>query len=237
MFRTLLESQAMPVRRAGGTLLSVALHTGVIALAIAATARATLAPPRLAQESTDVVYAQPPLPRHTHQDVPDHRGAFPVIRHDILDGFPVSPIVLSPAPSFSVLKEFPGPDDFPTIALARSAPGEGPGFPQHLSGPSDGVFDAVMVDKAAAARPGNPAPVYPPGLRSAQLEGSVVARFIVDTTGRAEPASIQFPEATDPAFADAVRQALLRSRYLPAVLSGQLVRQLVEQRFSFALAR
>src|SRR5690349_24987495 len=44
MLRTLLESQAVHARRTGGTLVSVAVHTGVIALAIAATARATSAP-------------------------------------------------------------------------------------------------------------------------------------------------------------------------------------------------
>jgi protein TonB len=88
-----------------------------------------------------------------------------------------------------------------------------------------------------APRPGNPAPAYPASLRSAQVEGSVLARFIVDTTGRVEAASINFPEATHALFADAVRQSLLRSRYLPAVLGEHAVRQLVEQRFAFTLTR
>ena len=86
-------------------------------------------------------------------------------------------------------------------------------------------------------RPGNPAPAYPPALRAAQIEGSVLARFVVDTTGRAEPASISFPEATHEQFAEAVRQSLLRSRYLPAIVSERPVRQLVEQRFAFTLTR
>jgi protein TonB len=84
---------------------------------------------------------------------------------------------------------------------------------------------------------GNPTPLYPTALRSAQLEGTVVARFVVDTSGRAEPASVSFREASHPLFADAVRQALLRSRYLPAMLNGRKVRQLVEQRFAFSLVR
>ena len=41
MLRTLLESGASPTRRAGGTVVSIAVHTTAIALAIAATARAT----------------------------------------------------------------------------------------------------------------------------------------------------------------------------------------------------
>jgi protein TonB len=106
-----------------------------------------------------------------------------------------------------------------------------------LASPTSGVYMVSAVDKAAAPRPGNPAPVYPSALRSAQIEGSVLARFVVDTTGRAEPESISFPEATHVQFADAVRQSLLRSRYLPAVVSGRAVRQLVEQRFAFTLTR
>jgi hypothetical protein len=74
-------------------------------------------------------------------------------------------------------------------------------------------------------------------LRAAQIEGSVVARFVVDTTGLAEPESITFPEATHAQFADAVRQSLLHSRYLPAVLGDRHVRQLVEQHFAFTLTR
>jgi protein TonB len=79
--------------------------------------------------------------------------------------------------------------------------------------------------------------VYPAALRSAQIEGEVVARFVVDTTGRAEPASISFPAATHPQFADAVRLTLLRSRYFAAMIGGRSVRQLVEQRFAFTLTR
>jgi hypothetical protein len=49
--------------------------------------------------------------------------------------------------------------------------------------------------------------------------------------------SITFSAATHPLFAEAVRQALLRSRHLPATLGDRPVRQLVEQRFAFTLRR
>jgi hypothetical protein len=74
-------------------------------------------------------------------------------------------------------------------------------------------------------------------LRASQIEGNVVARFVVDTTGLAEPESITFPEATHAQFAEAVRQSLLRSRYLPAMIGDHHVRQLVEQHFAFTLTR
>jgi TonB family protein len=85
--------------------------------------------------------------------------------------------------------------------------------------------------------PDNPAPVYPPALRAAQIEGVVDAQFIIDTLGRAETASIIIRQATQSLFGDAVRQALLRSRYEPAMVGNRRVRQLVEQRFTFSLIR
>jgi protein TonB len=106
-----------------------------------------------------------------------------------------------------------------------------------LASPTDGVYTPTLVDKAAAPQPDNPAPVYPASLRSAQIEGTVLAMFVVDTLGRAEPATIRLTETTHPQFAEAVRQSLLRSRYLPAMVRGRPVRQLVEQRFAFTLTR
>jgi hypothetical protein len=63
----------------------------------------------------------------------------------------------------------------------------------------------------------------------------VSARFVVDTLGRVEPASIEITETTHTLFADAVRVALLRQRFLPAAAGGHLVRQLVVQPFEFRI--
>jgi protein TonB len=118
------------------------------------------------------------------------------------------------------------------MSLAEAGPWSG--RPDEASG---AVFTAPAVERPAAPRADNPAPAYPVSLRSASLEGIVVARFVVDTTGRAEPESITFTAATHPLFAEAVREALLRSRYLPALIRNRPVRQLVEQRFAFTLTR
>src|SRR5690348_10754279 len=56
MFRTLLESGASPTRRAGGTIVSIAVHTTAIVLAIVATARATAVKTREGPPPTDLVY-------------------------------------------------------------------------------------------------------------------------------------------------------------------------------------
>jgi protein TonB len=234
MLRTLLESQAIPSRRAGGTLISVAVHTGVIAIAIVATARATSAPPREAPPTPPIYVASPtrhPEPPPQRHD--DRRGGTTIV----------------PIPTTVLVPPVHVPDHLPSIDLSKPPTDEGLFDGKHISlavgvqgtgalaSLRDGIYTSSTVEKAAAAMSGNPAPVYPSALRAAQLEGTVVARFVVDSTGRAEAASIIFPEASHPQFAEAVRQALLRSRYLPAIVAGRPVRQLVEQRFAFTLTR
>jgi TonB family protein len=67
------------------------------------------------------------------------------------------------------------------------------------------------------------------------VEGSVLTRYIIDTTGRADSASLQVMTATNGAFTDAVREALPGMRFSPAVVQGHKVRQLVEQNFEFRI--
>jgi protein TonB len=233
MLRTLLESQPSPNRRTGGTIISIAVHTGVIALAVAATARATAI--RLPGERINPppLYVVPPTPQHHESLAP--RGNAGTTLIVIVD----KKVLIPP---IDVPKYIPVPDhsrppvdagDFSHGPITLGGGGRGPS----LTSGRDSVYTPTAVEKAAAARPDNPAPVYPSALRAASVEGSVIARFVVDTLGRAEPASIGFPAATHEQFADAVRQALLRSRYLPAMIGGRPVRQLVEQKFEFTLRR
>jgi protein TonB len=232
MLRTLLESKATPTRRGRGTLISVAVHTGVIALAIAGTARAVAPPPADPPRRDTIAYVIPARPNESRS---------PTQPTSMVEGHVLPALQRVLVPVVSV------PDHLPAIDLTRPPTGEvfgprinlagPPGGGPELSRPGDGVYTRDVVEKAVVAQPGNPAPVYPAALRSAQIEGEVVARFVVDTTGRAEPASISFPAATHPQFADAVRLTLLRSRYFAAMIGGRSVRQLVEQRFAFTLTR
>ena len=235
MLRTLLESGASPTRRAGGTIVSIAVHTGAIALAIVATARATAVTPTEEPPRHDIVYQV--LPTRIAQTTNPAAGKplpgtyLPLVRRYIV------PPVTIPTGLPPIDASINGTDQPPIDFGGGGSLGGGVVDRAGLGSPSGGVFTARLVDKPAAARPGNPAPIYPAALRSAQIEGTVLARFVVDSVGRAESASIEFPEATHPLFAEAVRQSLLRSRYLPAMLQGSPVRQLVEQRFAFTLTR
>jgi len=236
MLRTLLESNAAPTRRRGGMLVSIGLHTAVIALAVTATARATVH--RDPVEKTSVIAMLPPAPPRTEHRTkvehspPQQRCCFEI---PIQGTIVVAPVKTPDHLPVIDLGHPPSQDDFCIDCARRDLrrTGEPVGPP---TSPND-VYSGTTVEKAAIPRADNPAPVYPPALRSSQIEGSVTARFIVDTAGRAEPSSIVVEDATHPLFGDAVRQALLRSRYEPAMVANRKVRQLVEQRFTFTLLR
>lgn len=234
MLRTLLESGAVRSRRAGGTIVSIAVHTAAVALAIAATARAY--PVRTADEPPrrPIVYQLLPTPaeRSTNQGAKRLPGTYiaPAVRQY------VAPPVTVPSGLPPIDVSYKG-TDVPIVFTGGGSLGGGVVDRAGAEGATDGVYTPRLVDKAVAPRAGNPAPLYPAALRAAQIEGTVLARFVVDSAGRVESGSIEFPEATHAQFADAVRQSLLRSRYLPAIFAGRPVRQLVEQRFAFTLTR
>jgi protein TonB len=102
------------------------------------------------------------------------------------------------------------------------------------SGSSGKAYDENQVDRAVeVTRPA--APRYPDALKSVGVQGVVSMHFIVDADGRVEPGSIEVISTSHKLFADAVRAALLNTRYRPAEAGGHAVRQMVEQSFSFRL--
>ena len=233
MLQTLLESRARPTRRAGGTIVSVMLHATAITLAIVATARATGRPSGEPPEKTDIVYHRRVLldPPKVVLAQPGTYGFIVVPPRTLIP--PIS--IPDQMPPIDMSRPTTDPRDFEVSRLALGGGGASGGRSEGWSKRNDSLYTPATVEKAAMPRSGNPAPAYPTALRSAQIEGTVLAQFVVDTAGRAEPASISFRHASHPLFADAVRRALLASRYLPAVVNGRPVRQLVEQRFEFTL--
>jgi len=63
----------------------------------------------------------------------------------------------------------------------------------------------------------------------------VLARFVVDTTGRVRMESVIVDVSPHAAFSDAVVDALRRARFQPAEYRGRKVAQLVSQPFLFVL--
>ena len=78
-------------------------------------------------------------------------------------------------------------------------------------------------------------PDYPPRMMEKGIEGYATMRFVVDTTGQVDGSQIEVPRTVHRLFAAAVKAALLRSRYFPAMLGGRRVAQLVEQEFTFRM--
>jgi TonB family protein len=91
------------------------------------------------------------------------------------------------------------------------------------------------VDSAAAQAPNSAMPVYPATLRASGVSGAVTARFVLDPDGRVQTETIQIVRSDHPDFSDAVRTALSRARYLPAILHGVRVHTLVTQSFTFSI--
>lgn len=100
---------------------------------------------------------------------------------------------------------------------------------------ADTAYTIMQVDEHVTRHPWSAAPAYPEELRTRRLEGEVFARYVVDSTGRADPESFEVLSASHPAFAESVRRALPAMAFTPARIGTRAVRQLVEQRFAFRL--
>jgi protein TonB len=137
-------------------------------------------------------------------------------------------------PALSAALAISGPADFPTTtgnpAVGTDTVGPPAANARH-------AYDVHEVERAASALPGNMGPEYPSALRAAGVEGEVVAQFVVSTKGRAEPGSIRVVSATNELFSAAVKRALPRMRFAPALIGRKPVPQFVQQLFVFKLDR
>lgn len=92
------------------------------------------------------------------------------------------------------------------------------------------------VDDPVSVKPPIVKPRYPESLRREQITGSVEVGFVVDTLGRVEPESIRIRASSHRYFSEAVREALVKQEWLPAVSKGRKVRQFVVQPYYFTLS-
>jgi protein TonB len=234
MLHVLPESRRRSRRSTRGLVVSVVLHTAVIGAAVAGTARATLAP---LKPDEHVAYVTPPPPPAPAAPTPPPTAAHVAPR---AVAAPAAPPLPAPIEVPDVIPP-PGTPTLPDDFLERRASGApslvgppGAGSGGALLPPSDGVFSAPTVEREVVPL-GNAAPRYPEALRTAGVEGEVIAEFVVDTTGRVEPATVTIVRGAHPLFETAVRDALRRMRFRAAEAGGRRVRQLVRQPFTFSL--
>src|SRR5262245_45080544 len=68
------------------------------------------------------------------------------------------------------------------------------------------------VDRVVRPFDNNPKPVYPWRLQRQGVQGSFVAQFVIDSTGRVDESTLVFPPGAHALFVEAVRQALRKAR-------------------------
>ena len=239
MFKNLLESKAKKQRSLGATIVSFVINGSLAAGAIYATANAGQAAEKPKEEKIDFVEMkkdEPPPPKEETPPPP-----------------PPPDVAVAPPPpkGFQVLTApVDIPDVIPEVDLSKkvtdeadfSGKGVAGGIAKGVAGGTgpvvqDQPYFEFQVEKPVAPVPGTSGPRYPEILKSSNVEGEVLAQFVVDTLGRVENGSFKVLKSSHALFEQAVKQALPNMRFLPAEVGGRKVKQLVQQPFQFALTR
>ncbi|HYL55146.1 MAG TPA: energy transducer TonB [Gemmatimonadales bacterium] len=194
---------------------SLVIHALVIVAAVVATLTVGRGAP-LARVDTAMVYIAPPkAPQQQKPPTPPPAGL-----EVPLKGFQtvVAPTeVPSNIPPVNLQEKF-NPKDYSGIGVEGGVAGG--------VAPAGEVYLEAVVEEAPVLLAG-PEVRYPDLLRQARIQGRVVLQAILDTTGRAEPASIKVLRSPNPAFDEPSRNWLLHAQFRPARVHGRAVRVLV----------
>ena len=98
------------------------------------------------------------------------------------------------------------------------------------------AYFEFQVEKPVSRAPGSVNPKYPSILKTAGVEGEVLAQYIVDETGLVMPGTFKVLRSTHALLVQAVKDALPDMRFVAAEIGGRRVKQLVQQPFVFAIA-
>jgi len=98
----------------------------------------------------------------------------------------------------------------------------------------DHVYTESQVEKPVS-KIGGEAPEYPPALKDAGVEGTVLVQFVVNEKGRYESGTLNVINSSNPGFTAAVKDALPRMKFSAAQIGGKKVQQLVQMPFQFHL--
>lgn len=236
MFNNLIESKPKRQRSTGGLIFSGVIHALIGTAAVYGTLQAKEQLEKPKAEKVEFVEMkkkeEPPPPK----EVPP----------------PPKDVVMAPPPpkGFQVLTApVKVPDVLPDIDLSKKVTDEADFSGKGVAGGSgkgvvggtgpvntDQPYFEFQVEKQVAAIPGQSVN-YPEQLKSAGVEGEVLAQFVVDTTGRYEQGTFKVLKSTNEQFTNAVKSALTRMKFYPAEVGGRKVKQLVQQPFTFSLQK
>ena len=224
MRSTRLESSRSVFHSAECSFASLAVHAGLVWIAVGLTEGA----PRLPDDEREarVFFLLPP----DRADVRVHQPE--VIRWgkagaDLEDGRRLS----RPGEGMRVRERTFGAREWGERSGAR---GELPFGPPPEAVP-DTVFSILDVEEGVERYEESAAPAYPRDLLAIGAEGVVQAVYVVDTTGSVDPGSMEVIYSDDPRFTASVRTALGGMRFRPARRGGKAVRQQVLQQFRFKI--
>ncbi|HEV8218484.1 MAG TPA: TonB family protein [Gemmatimonadaceae bacterium] len=232
MLGVLLESRARRQRRAGGAALSVALHLAIVAFITMTTVRIAPARPNR-DRPTPVRFTvpktvSPPVARV----VTDQRTSGPVFQMSRVPTIDVPRVVPTSLPAI----DFNGGTTPAEIVIGPSGNSGGVGPRGILDGERGSSTEwrgsELLMRIVTTAKP-----KYPDYLRQAGLEGTVVVRFTVDTTGRVDRKSAQIISSTHDLFSRAVLEALDGFRFKPAEVGTRRVAALAEMPFEFRISK
>ena len=210
-----------PVRNAGA--LSLLAHV----LVVAAWVEATRPPDSMPDEGlANRLYYLPPPDRQIVA-----RGSHESVHYITLAPGPE----VGPGPTVTNLRQ-------PIISVPEHSPQAGERAVDSVTAPpvigepeADSAFTILEVDSAVVRSQSSAAPAYPLDLLTKKVQGSVNARYVVDTTGFADTTSFEVLAATNEGFVRAVRDALPYMRFTSAKIGTRKVRQIVEQSFTFKI--
>jgi protein TonB len=238
MFNNLIESNAAKQKQAMGFFTSFVLHVVIIGGAVWATYGVTEAMDRVKEEKIDFVQVkkdEPPPPKEEPKPPPPDVVAAPPPPK----GFQIltAPIKIPDVlPDIDLSKSVTREEDFTGKGAAGgTAKGVVGGTPQPIN--NDQPYFEFQVEQQVRPDPKNTAPNYPSQLRSANVEGQVLAQFVVDTTGRADMSTFKSLSSAHDLFTAAVKNHLPSMRFIPAEVGGRKVKQLVQMPFLFTLSR
>lgn len=235
MFNNLLESKPKKQRSPAGVATSVVLHVALIGAAVYGTLHAAIENEKPKQEEVKFVETpkEPPPPEPEKPPPPPDVVAAPPPPK----GFQVltAPVKIPDViPDIDLSKKVTDEADFTGKGVAG---GTSKGVVGGTAPAPDQPYFEFQVEKPVVPAGQNPQPNYPDMLRSANVEGEVLAQFVVDTTGRADMGTFKVLKSSNDLFTSAVKNILPRWRFVPAETGGRKVKQLVQLPFTFALQK
>ena len=101
--------------------------------------------------------------------------------------------------------------------------------------PSGRAYWEFEVDQTVRPPSGSAHPDYPLPLLQRNIEGDVLAQYVVEATGHVRDGSFKVLRSTHVLFSEAARVFLQTVDFTPATIRGVAVAQLVQQPFTFRL--